>query len=95
MKKMISFVIAVIATVSSAIAVPQTAAVDTTQAAKQAKKALKLMNKDNEKDCLHGGRMLVHSRRHCADCRLSEDDQSAGGGSQRCARSAERTLRSS
>lgn len=54
MKKMISFVIAVIATVSSAIAVPQTAAVDTTQAAKQAKKALKLMNKDNEKDWQKG-----------------------------------------
>ena len=54
MKKMISLVIAVIATVSSAIAVPQTAAVDTTQAAKQAKKALKLMNKDNEKDWQKG-----------------------------------------
>ena len=46
MKKMISLVVAVIATVSSAIAAPpQTVAVDTTQAAKQAKKALKLMNK--------------------------------------------------
>lgn len=51
---MISLVVAVIATVSSAIAAPQTAAVDTTQAAKQAKKALKLMNKDNGKDWQKG-----------------------------------------
>lgn len=53
MKKVISLVIAIITSVSSAIAAPQVVA-DTTQVAKQAKKALKLMKKDNEKDWQKG-----------------------------------------
>ena len=53
MKKIILLLIAVMATATSVIAAPH-AVVDTTQVAKQAKKALKLMKKDNEKDWQKG-----------------------------------------